>query len=501
VRTILQVLSEDERSQVHERTLHLLATTGVRVDTGRGRQILAEAGAEIDEHTGIVRFPRALIETCLQSAPRRFSLGGRRPGWSLPMNSGECTLQADGAAVFVYDSLTGERRPATDDDWLAATRLIDVLDEVGVYWEMVDPTSAERSVGDLVAYWRGILSHFSKHVQDCPFTSEQSRWMLEVLQAVFGGKEEVRRLHPVSFLLCPLSPLMIEAAYTDAYLETVGWDLPVAIMPMPMMGSTAPASLISTLMLANCEVLAMLCLVQAAAPGTPIIYAPAPSVMDPHSGRYSSGEVEHALLGTAVTEMARYYDLPCETSTGGTRHHIPSIQAGFERALNWALPALSWPDLLVGPGLLSGATILSMEQVLIDVEIFRRCRRLATGIGSPETCGTGPPETCGTGPPETCGTGSHAGQWLDEVVAAVGPGGNFLAQRSSRDSIRRGEWYIGKMGVGDTFEQWDAAGRPDLLAELRDQVAHLLASHQPLPLDEAVERELDRIEERARQVI
>jgi len=83
----------------------------------------------------------------------------------------------------------------------------------------------------------------------------------------------------------------------------------------------------------------------------------------------------------------------------------------------------------------------------------------------------------------------------------VGPGGNFLAQRSSRDSIRRGEWYIGKMGVGDTFEQWDAAGRPDLLAELRDQVAHLLASHQPLPLDEAVERELDRIEERARQVI
>ena len=242
-----------------------------------------------------------------------------------------------------------------------------------------------------------------------------------------------------------------------------------------MMGSTAPASLISTLVLANCEVLATLCLVQAAAPGTPIIYAPAPSVMDPYSGRYSGGEVEHALLGAAVTAMARYYDLPSETSTGGTRHHIPSIQAGYERALNWALPALSWPDLLVGPGLLSGATILSLEQLLIDVEVFRRCRRLATG------------------------TSSSAGQWLDEVIAAVGPGGNFLTQRSSRDSIRRGEWYISKIGVGDTFEQWDAAGRPDLLAELRDQVAQILASHRPLPLDEAVERELDQIEKRARR--
>jgi len=475
MRTALQILSEDERSQVHDRTLRLLASTGLRVDSARCRQILAEAGAQTGDHTAIVRFPRALVETCLQAAPRRFSLGGRRPDWSFPLNAGECTLQADGAAVFVYDSLTGERRPATYDDWLAATRLIDALDEVGVYWEMVDPTDAERSAGDLVAYWRDIFRHFSKHVQDCPYTPEQSRWMLEVLHAVFGGREEVRRLHPVSFLLCPLSPLVIEADYTDAYLETVGWDLPVAIMPMPIMGSTAPASLISTLVLANCEVLAVLCLVQAAAPGTPILYAPAPSVMDPHSGRYSGGEVEHALLGAAVTEMARYYGLPAQTSTGGTRHHIPSIQAGFERALNWALPALSWPDLLLGPGLLGGATILSLEQLLIDVEVYRRCRRLSTG------------------------TGSGASQWLDEVIAAEGPGGNFLAQRSSRDGIRRGEWYIGKMGVGDTFEHWDAAGRPDLLAELRDRVAHLLATHQPLPLDEVVERELDQIEEHARR--
>jgi len=475
MRTTLQVLSADERSQVHDRTLRLLAATGLRVDSARCRRILAEAGAQTDDHTAIVRFPRALVETCLQAAPRRFSLGGRRPGWSFPLNAGECTLQADGAAVFVYDSLTGQRRPATYDDWLAATRLIDALDEVGVYWEMVDPTSAERSAGDLVAYWRGIFRHFSKHVQDCPFTPEQSRWMLQVLQAVFGGKEEVRRLHPVSFLLCPLSPLVIEADYTDAYLETVGWDLPVAIMPMPIMGCTAPASLISTLVLANCEVLAVLCLIQAAAPGTPILYAPAPSVMDPHSGRYSGGEVEHALLGAAVTEMARYYGLPAQTSTGGTRHHIPSIQAGFERALNWALPALSWPDLLLGPGLLGGATILSLEQLLIDVEVYRRYRRLSTG------------------------TGSGASQWLDEVIAAEGPGGNFLGQRSSRDGIRRGEWYIGKMGVGGTFEQWDAAGRPDLLAELRDQVAHLLAGHQPLPLDEVVERELDQIEQHARR--
>jgi trimethylamine:corrinoid methyltransferase-like protein len=55
---LLQVLSEEERAQVHERTLNILAKTGLRVDTAWGRQILKDAGAEVDESTNIVRFPR-----------------------------------------------------------------------------------------------------------------------------------------------------------------------------------------------------------------------------------------------------------------------------------------------------------------------------------------------------------------------------------------------------------------------------------------------------------
>jgi trimethylamine--corrinoid protein Co-methyltransferase len=473
--TFLQVLSDDERAQVHERTLRLLASTGLRVDTGRGRRILGDAGAIVDELAHIVRFPRALVEASLQSAPPRFTLGGRRPGWSFAMNAGECTLLADGGATHVLDAQTNQRRPATFEDWRAATRLIDAIDEIGVYWAMVEPTFAERSPGDFVAYWREVLRNFSRHVQDSTANPGQTRWMLEVLQAVFGGHEAIRRLRPLSFLLCPASPLVIEAGYTDAYLETAGWDIPVTVMPMPMMGSTAPGSLISTVLLANCEVLAMLCLVQSAAPGTPFIYAPAPALMDPRSGQYGSGEVENALLGAAATEMARYYGLPAESSTGGSSSPIPSIQAGYERGLNWALPALSWPDLLVGPGLLGGALTLSLEQLLVDVEVFRRCKRLRQGIHSGK------------------------GKWLEEAIARVKPGGNFLAHRSTREALRNGEWYNSKMGVHDTFAGWEAAGKPGLLAEARVEISRLLTDHQPLPLDEAVERELDRIEGRARE--
>jgi trimethylamine--corrinoid protein Co-methyltransferase len=219
----------------------------------------------------------------------------------------------------------------------------------------------------------------------------------------------------------------------------------------------------------------MLCLVQAAAPGTPFIYAPVLAVIDPRSGRYSGGAVEGGLLGAAVTEMGRYYGLPVEASGMGTDHHIPSIQAGYERAINGLLPVLSWPDILVGPGLLGGSMNLSLEQLLIDVEVFRMYKQAHRGIVADEDT------------------------WLDDVIDDIGPGGNFLAEYSTVDGIREGEWYVSKFGVHNTFEAWEGAGRPTLLEEARDQVDQILSSHQQLPLDAEIERELDRIQRRAQE--
>jgi trimethylamine--corrinoid protein Co-methyltransferase len=255
----------------------------------------------------------------------------------------------------------------------------------------------------------------------------------------------------------------------------LGWDIPVAAMPMPLMGATAPGTLVSTTVLGNCEVLAMLCLVQASAPGTPFIYAPCLAVMDPRSGRYGGGAIEEGLLSAAATEMARYYGLPVEASGMGTDHHVPSIQAGYERAVTGLLPALSWPDILVGPGLLGGSMILSLEQVLIDVEIFRMCRQARRGILADE------------------------GTWLEDVIDRIGPGGNFLSEQSTVDSIHQGEWYISRFGVHDSFDKWEAGGMPTLLEETREQVERILATHQPLPLGDEVERELDLIQGRARE--
>jgi trimethylamine--corrinoid protein Co-methyltransferase len=473
VTTLVEVLPAARREEIHERALAVLARTGLRVESARARTLLGAAGAAVDEGDQRVRLPRGVVEAALAAAPRTFTLGGRRPGWELPLDGSGCSLVADGEALQVLDVATGTRSPATQTDWERSTDLLDATEEVGVYWRMVNADGGDPPPGANVRSWAGAFTRFSRHVQDSAADPAEAAWLLEILDVVFGGREEVRRRRPFSFLLCPLTPLVLEGPYTDAWLATAEWGLPVAAMPMPMMGLSAPVGLLATTVLGTAEALATLCLVQATAPGTPFIFAPALAVMDPRSGRFAGGAVEHALLGAATTEMARFYSLPAQASSGGTDAHLPGAQAGAERGIGWVLPTLAWPDLLVGPGLLGGSTVLCLEQLLLDVEVFRRCLRLRRGIDAA----------------------------LDEAVVdaldEAGPGGDFLARPATRKATHGGEWHLDRLGVRDAWDRWEAAGRPDVVDDARRAVEQTLAAHRPLPLDEAPARELAALVDRA----
>lgn len=475
MQTRLQVLTEDEKAQVHERSLKILARTGLRVDSAGGRKLLKAAGAQVDETSRIVRFPQNLVEEALRLAPKDFTLGARRPGWDLLPNTGECYLLLSGEGTRTLDRKTGQHRDSTFNDWLEATRLADALDDIGLYWRIVQATDRGETIADYTDYIVSLFRNFSKHVQDPIYSKEQAPWFLEVLQTVFGSKETIRQTHPVSYVLCPQSPLIIDEPYTDAYLELIGWNIPVAAMPMPLMGATAPASLIATVVIANCEILATLCLVQAAEAGVPFIYAPVSAVIDPRSGLVKSGAIESNALSSASTEMARFYGLPAETSGLGTGRFTLDFQNGYERGLRALQPLLSRPDILVGAGMLGSSMILSLEQMFIDTEIFRMCIQARRGLVSNDE------------------------KWLDDVVDQVRPGGHFLDQPSTAKALHDGEWYLGKTGMIDSFEEWKAAGKRELVDDAREKVDQILASHQPLALDEDTDRELERIKKKAKE--
>jgi trimethylamine--corrinoid protein Co-methyltransferase len=119
--------------------------------------------------------------------------------------------------------------------------------------------------------------------------------------------------------------------------------------------------------------------------------------------------------------------------------------------------------------------ILSLEQLVIDVEMFRMSRQAHRGIPT------------------------HDEAWLDEVIQKVGPGGNFLGEKSTIKNMRSGEWLMPRLGVHDTEQSWEKSGRKDVLDEAREKVDQILNTHKPLPLDEYVQKELDKIYKKAQE--
>jgi trimethylamine--corrinoid protein Co-methyltransferase len=110
---------------------------------------------------------------------------------------------------------------------------------------------------------------------------------------------------------------------------------------------------------------------------------------------------------------------------------------------------------------------------VIDVEIFKMAKRAREGIAVDDE------------------------KWLEDVIDRVGPGGHFLTETSTVKALRDGEMYVSQLGWHGSFEAWEAAGNPTLLEEAREKAEQILAAHEPLPLDEDVENELDRIQKRA----
>lgn len=474
MKATLRVLSDDERTRVHEESLNLLGKTGVRVDSAKGRSILKQAGAWVEASSHMVRFPRHLVEECLGMVPKNLTLGARKPGAELSLDGECCTLCLDGEGTLVLDRNSGKRRRATYNDWKEITRVADFLDEVGMYWCQVEAGHRGDTLGDVVQYFCDVQRYFSKHVQDTIMHPSHAQWLIEVLQIIHGSTVDIQRNHPMSTLLCPQSPLIIDQDYTDAYLALKGLNMPVAVMPMPLMGATAPASMIATIVQGNCEVLSMLCLIQAHEPGAPVIYAPALALMDPRTGGLRNAGMQYAVMGAAATEMARYYNLPAESCPGGSDAHQLDIQMGLEGAAMSLPTMLAWPDIIVGPGMLDGSMVASLEQLIIEVEIFRLAKQAHRGVVTDQQ------------------------NWLVDVIGDVGPGGHFLSESSTLSAIRSDEWYLSDLGFHGSFEDWLAQGKEPLAATVNKKLDNILASHESLPLDESVENELAKICKRAR---
>jgi trimethylamine--corrinoid protein Co-methyltransferase len=458
--------SQADLVRMHEATLEIIETIGVRFPSTKALDILEDNGAKVERKTMVARIPGSLVETAMAAAPPTYTLAARDPEQDLYLDGAHSYLSTDGCGIEVLDLETGQRRRSDKRDLEQSALVADYLEAIAFYWPIVsaqDCPRESRSLHELEA----AFNNTTKHVQtECVITDYEAHAAIEMAATIVGGREELRKRPILSIMQCTLSPLGQDGGSLEAALVAAEAGLPVGFMTMASCCSTSPATLAGNLVVGNAEVIAALTLIELAYPGAPVYYAAAQTSMDLRSGAYTGGGPEDYLFGAATNHLADFYKIPLNMGAFATGAKEPDWQAALDNAFAGLMPVLTGADMLTGAGLLHGSRILSYEQLLMDCEIYDVIRAMSRGIEVNE---------------ETLAL---------DVIRAVGPGGHFLGQKHTRDHMR--ERWLPTLIDRRPYEEWER-DRRGARERARDKARWILANHCPEPLDPGVAAELRRI--------
>jgi trimethylamine--corrinoid protein Co-methyltransferase len=359
-RPLLHLLSDEERAVLHEQTLTVLEEVGVAFNTPMAMEVLEGTEAILDRDRLTARLPRELVMRCLETAPRKLLLAARDPANDVWLGDGSVSFTSDGTATYVVDDETGERHDGTAEDLRTIMRLFDALPDVDYVW----PTISARDLDPLTANLEIEAISFrscAKHVQDEVRGPEFVAPLLEMFAAVAGAPVAERPVF--STINCTVAPLAHDGAMTEASIALARASVPIAIMPMPLMGTTAPITVAGVTVICMAELLSALVLFQLAAPGCPLIASPEPASADLRSGLYVCGSPEGGAATLACIEMSKQvYGLPTQGGGLGGDAKAPDFQDGVEGG--GVLDVLVGADSLVGLGCFDGAQAPSLATIV-----------------------------------------------------------------------------------------------------------------------------------------
>jgi trimethylamine--corrinoid protein Co-methyltransferase len=303
-----------------------------------------------------------------------------------------------------------------------------------------------------------------KHVQSVTLMgAEFCRYAVEMATVLAGSREELRRRPNFSLIVCTISPLLQDHAGIEGALVLAEAGVPVVLLSMPTLGTTAPATKAGALAMADAEIISAAVLLQLAYPGAPVFHSTMQAWADPRTAAYVGYPLD-ARARYAPVEMAHHWGMPSLAACFGTDSPQPGTwQSAAEVALDPFLAGLASPEIVTGMGLVRTYTLLYPEAVILDDDIYQRARFALLDMDvTPETLAL-------------------------DVIANVGPAGHFLAEKHTRTYMRDA------MVRGLTHQLGAVSGYRDPVEVAREKVRWILDTHHPEPLGEREQAELARI--------
>ena len=454
----LQTLSEDEILQIHHATLDILEQTGVKIGNPNMIDFLHRKGLPVDRATHVVRFPRACVEDALGLVPPRFDVFDREGEFAFVLGDGVSKAAAGHNAVFWVDTDTGRTRPSTVADVELFARICEqapCIDMIGI---PVMPQDVPDPKATLLHGVRACVANSRKPIFFSTDRAEVNHAIIEMLRAAFRG-DCAERVYGIS-QLSPTSPLFWEGSVIDAMVDTIEMGVPLAILPEPNAGVSAPFTLAGLLTVNNAECLSGLVMAQLLKPGAKVMYANSWTTTDMRNGYALVGSTETTICRIAGAQLARFYKVPSHTTAPNSDNHAHDEQNAWEKTLSQFCAIVAGNDLIVNCGMFATGMTCSHEQLIMDDEISAMARRIAAGIRVQENT------------------------IAKDVIMDMGPhNAGYLTAPHTFEWLHSDEYITPRVSVRGPRAIWEAAGAKDTYQLARDKVREYARQPPVAPLD------------------
>ncbi len=463
-----RVFSDAQRAELHSAAMEVLARVGVEIHSEPALEVAKSAGAYVDGSR--VRFPAALVEKCIRSAPSRVVLCDRDGNRKLMLEGERFYFGAGPTAIYTIDPITGERKIPGVADTRRASRVMDALPNIDFQMDFGSIGDVDAKLMDVYAF-EAMLNSSTKPIVHWAYTTRNCQAMIDMAAEVAGGADKLRANPSFAVYAEPVSPLVHEAEALDVAMLMAENDLPAIYTPAPLGGATAPATLAGIIVISLCESLSGLVLHQTVREGAPFIMGGVITILDMAATQITYGSPESMLMAAGLAEMARFYQIPSFSTGGCSDAKSCDGQHAAEISQNLLMAALSGGNLIHDCGYMESGNCTSLQSLVIADEVIGQVKRLVRGIEVSE---------------ETLAI---------DVIASAGPGGNFMKQRHTKKHFRD-EWFFPTLFNRRGYQEWDDNGRPDLAANAQKKLLGIIEEHQSPQLDDETRKKVHAIVER-----
>ena len=447
IKSALNILNDDDVAKIHRTSLQILEELGIKVDDPEIREMLQDAGCAVEGNR--VKFPKSFVDKTIANVKKEVTLTSWK-GQSLELKVGKTVSHTTGGIPFIIDYQTGEQRNPLERDFIDAARVMNQMDNLDMPCALVYMDDVPSTVNQIKQ--TELLFRYS----DKPIwgpgisTPDDAEYVVRLFEA-FARAAEVPSENPIGLLgVSPESPLYYPKQITDTMKIIISAGIPTVALIAPIIGMTAPMTIAGGLAQMNANMLAFACIGYLINPETPILYGSRLSYANMKTGNSIWGLPEVGVGSACAAKMAGYYGfmadvygLACSSCTFDT-------QAGYEKSMNALVPMMAGATLISGVGSLASVNLASLEQLVIDNEIFAALKKSCSGIEVNE---------------ETLAF---------DTISKVVNGEEYLMQMHTVKHLRKGEVFVPKLGFDNVLTTWEAQGKKDIRTKANEVVKQIL---------------------------